>query len=375
MERQCSGVMSTAEPEQEAETMRAVVFEEVGEKMEVEEVERPEPDPAGIVVETEACGICRSDWHAWQGDWDWVGVMPTPGLIFGHEPVGVVTEVGEDVEDLSVGDRVCVPFNLSDGTCRYCKQGRANICERVIPLGFVSFQPGAFAEAFPVRNADHNVIKLPDGVDPVDVAGLGCRFATAFHGLVHRVDVTPGDWVAVHGCGGVGLSAVHIADALGANVIAVDLAEDKLAKAEALGADETVDVTAVQDVPQAVKGHTESSRGVEISVDALGVAETCRNSVNSLCKGGQNLQIGLTTSEEEGEVSLPVDTIVMDEREFVGSFGMPPHEYEEIFAMMERGKIEPGRIVSETVSLEEVPDVIASMDDYGTVGIPVCDEF
>ena len=367
--------MSTAEPEQESETMRAVVFEAVGEKMEVEQVERPDADPEGIVVETEACGICRSDWHAWQGDWDWVGVMPTPGLIFGHEPVGVVKAIGEDVETLGVGDRVCVPFNLSDGSCRYCKQGRANICERIIPLGFVPFQPGAFAEEFPVRNADHNVIKLPDDVDPVDVAGLGCRFATAFHGLVHRVDVTPGDWVAVHGCGGVGLSAVHIADALGANVIAVDLAEDKLWKARDLGADKTVNVREVQDVPQSVKSYTESSRGVEVSVDALGVAETCRNSVNSLCKGGQNLQIGLTTSEEEGQVSLPVDTIVMDEREFVGSFGMPPHEYEEIFSMMERDKINPGEIVSETVSLEDVPDVIASMDDYGTVGIPVCDDF
>ncbi|WP_254861337.1 zinc-dependent alcohol dehydrogenase family protein [Natronomonas gomsonensis] len=329
--------------------MRAVVFQEPQEPMEVEEVDRPEPDPDGIVVETEACGVCRSDWHAWQGDWDWVGVMPTPGLIFGHEPVGIVKDVGEDVENFSEGDRVCVPFNLSDGTCRFCKQGRANICERVIPLGFVSFQPGAFAEEFPVRNADHNVIKLPDGVDPVEVAGLGCRFATAFHGLVHRVDVTAGDWVAVHGCGGVGLSAVHIADALGANVIAVDLSEDKLLKAEELGAD--------------------------VSVDALGIAETCRNSVNSLAKGGQNLQIGLTTSEEEGEVSLPVDSIVMDEREFIGSFGMPPHEYEEIFSMMEQGKIDPGKIVSKTISLEEVPDTIASMGDFDTVGIPVCNEF
>ncbi len=355
--------------------MRAVVFEEVGEKMEVQEVNRPDPDPDGIVVETEACGICRSDWHAWKGDWDWVGVMPTPGLIFGHEPVGRVKSVGENVENFKEDDRVCVPFNLSDGTCRFCKDGRANICERVIPLGFVSFQPGAFAEEFPVRNADHNVISIPDDVSPVDVAGLGCRFATAFHGLVHQVDVTPGDWVAVHGCGGVGLSAVHIADALGANVVAVDLTEEKLNKAESLGADETVDVTEVQDVPQAVKGQTPQSRGVEVSVDALGVAETCRNSVNSLAKGGQSLQIGLTTSEEEGEVSLPVDNIVMEEREFIGSFGMPPHEYEEIFSMMEQNKIDPGKIVSQTVSLQEVPDVIASMDDYATVGIPVCNEF
>ena len=356
-------------------SMRAVVFDEPGERMEIQEIDRPEPDPGGIVVETEACGICRSDWHAWRGDWDWIGVAPTPGLVFGHEPVGRVVSVGEDVETLAVGDRVCIPFSLSDGTCRHCKQGRANICEKAVPLGFVPFQPGAFAEEFPVKNADQNAVKLPDGIDPVDVAGLGCRFATAFHGLVHRVDITAGDWVAIHGCGGVGLSAVHVADAIGANVVAVDLTADKLEKAEALGADATIDATGVEDVPTAVKRHTPSNRGVEVSVDALGIAETCRNSVDSLCKGGQNLQIGLTTSEEEGEVSLPVDAIVMEEREFVGSYGMPPHEYEEIFSMMERGKIDPGAIVSETVSLEDVPDVIASMGEYGTVGIPVCTEF
>jgi alcohol dehydrogenase len=355
--------------------MRAVVFQEPKAPLEIREVDRPDCPDHGVVLETEACGVCRSDWHAWQGDWSWVGLVPTPGLVFGHEPVGRVVEVGPDVETVAEGDLVTNPFNLSDGTCRHCRAGRANLCERSVPMGFVDFAPGAFAEAYPVRHADQNLVALPEGTDPVDVAGLGCRFSTAFHGLVHRVDVTAGDWVAVHGCGGVGLSAVHIADALGANVIAIDLDDDKLQKAEELGADETVNVTEVQDVPQAVKGYTPSSRGVEVSVDALGVAETCRNSVNSLGKGGQNLQIGLTTSEEEGEVSLPVDTIVMDEREFVGSFGMPPHEYEEIFSMMERGKIDPGKIVSQTVSLDEVPETIASMGDFDTVGIPVCDEF
>ena len=355
--------------------MRAVVFEEPGELMDVTEVEEPTPDPDGVVVETEACGVCRSDWHAWRGDWSWIGVSPTPGLVFGHEPVGRVAEVGEDITDLEVGDRVTVPFNLSDGTCRFCKQGKANICESVVPLGFVPFQPGAFAEKFPVRNAEHNVVKLPDGVDPVDVAGLGCRFATAFHGLSHRVDLEPGDWIAVHGCGGVGLSAVHIADAMGANVVAVDLDDDKLSKAAELGADATVNVTEVETVPGEVKANTPNGRGVDVSVDALGIAETCRNSVNSLARGGQNLQIGLTTSEEEGEVSLPVDAMVMGEQEFVGSFGMPPHEYEEIFSMMEQGKIDPGKIVSDTITLDEVPETIASMGDYDTVGIPVCDEF
>jgi alcohol dehydrogenase len=360
----------------EAETtMRAAVFQGVGEPLEVEEVQRPEPDPHEAVVETEACGICRSDWHAWQGDWDWIGVIPTPGLVFGHEPAGTVVEVGEDVERVSVGDRVTNPFNLGDATCRHCRSGRTNLCERPLPMGFISAQPGAFAEYYTVREADHNAVVLPDGVDPVDVAGLGCRFATAFHGIVHRVDVTPGDWVAVHGCGGVGLSAVHVADAVGANVIAVDLAEEKLERARELGADRTVDVTAVEDVPQTVKKFTERSRGVDVSVDALGIAETCRNSVNSLGKAGQHLQIGMTTSEEGGEVSIPVDTMVTDEREFHGSYGMPPVEYDEIFRMMAEDAIDPGAIVGETVSLDEVPEVLERLGDYETLGIPVCTEF
>ncbi|WP_435196510.1 zinc-dependent alcohol dehydrogenase family protein [Natronomonas sp. EA1] len=355
--------------------MRAVVFHGPGEPLTVEEVDRPDCDPEGVVVETEACGVCRSDWHAWQGDWSWIGVMSTPGLIFGHEPVGRIVEVGENVSGFSEGDRVTNPFNLADGTCHRCKQGHQNTCERSVPMGFVEFSKGAFAEEYPVRYADTNLVKIPDGVDPVDVAGLGCRFATAFHGIAHRVDIAPGDWVAVHGCGGVGLSAIHVADALGANVIAVDVKQAALDKAVELGADETVTVDEVQDVPQAVKKHTPRSRGADVSVDALGIAATCRNSINSIGKGGQHLQIGLTTSEEEGEVSLPVDQIVFDEREFLGSYGMPAHEYDEIFRMMATGKLSPGKIVSETISLDEVPDTIASMGEYDTVGIPVCNSF
>ncbi|WP_323172371.1 zinc-dependent alcohol dehydrogenase family protein [Natrialba sp. PRR66] len=355
--------------------MKAVVFQGVDEPLAVENVDRPECEADGVVVETEACGICRSDWHAWQGDWDWIGLVPSPGLIFGHEPVGRVVEVGENVDRVSEGDRVTNPFNLSDGTCPHCRAGRANICERSVPMGFVPFQQGAFAEEYPVRNADQNLVQVPDAVDPAEVAGLGCRFATAFHGVVHRVDVTAGDWVAVHGCGGVGLSAIHVASALGANVIAVDIAADKLAMAEEVGAVETVDATAVDDVPQAVKAYTERSRGVAVSVDALGVAETVQNSVNSLGKGGQHLQIGMTTSDEAGEIAVPIDTMVTDEREFYGSYGMPPNEYDEIFRMMTAGTIDPGTIVTETCSLEDVPDVMDRLGEYDTLGIPVCTEF
>ena len=301
--------------------------------------------------------------------------MPTPGLVFGHEPVGEIVEVGPEVEQFREGDLVTNAFNLSGGTCPYCRSGRGNICERSIPMGFVEFQPGAFAEEYPVRTADFNLVELPDGADPTEVAGLGCRFATAFHGVSTRADVRPGDWVAVHGCGGVGLSAVHVASALGGNVIAIDIVEEKLDKAEQLGAVETIDSTEVEDVPQAVKALTEGSRGVQVSVEALGIAQTVQDSVNCLAPGGQHIQLGLTTSEEGGEVSLPVDNIVWDEREFIGSYGMPPHEYDEIFRMMEGGKIDPGRIISETCALDDIPDVMERMGEFETMGIPVCTEF
>jgi len=355
--------------------MKAVVFQGAKEPLEVQEIDRPDCDDDGVVIETEACGICRSDWHAWQGDWSWIGVMPTPGLVFGHEPVGRVVEAGDNVSEFSEGDLVTNPFNLSDGTCPYCREGRANICERSVPMGFVPFQPGAFAEEYPVRDAEQNLVEVPEGVDAMDIAGLGCRFATAFHGVSERADISPGDWVAVHGCGGVGLSAVQVASALGGNVIAIDIIEEKLEKATELGATRTIDSTEVEDVPQAVKKFTEGSRGVQVSVEALGIAQTVQDSVNCLAPGGQHIQLGLTTSEEEGQVELPVDNIVFDEREFVGSYGMPPHEYDEIFRMMDGQKVDPSKIISETCSLEDIPDVMERMGDFDTMGIPVCTEF
>ncbi|WP_336034482.1 zinc-dependent alcohol dehydrogenase family protein [Halobacterium yunchengense] len=353
--------------------MRAAVLEAHGEPLAIEDVERPSADPTGVVVETEACGICRSDWHAWRGDWEWFGAKSPVGQILGHEPAGTVVEVGEDVDTLDEGDRVAVPFTLGDGTCPHCRQGRGNVCENAIPLGFTPLAEGAFAEEFAVPYADHNAVPLPDGVDATEMASLGCRFTTAFHGVAHRATLSPGDWVAVHGCGGVGLSAVHVADALGGRVVAVDLDEAALARASDLGAEATIDAGSVEDVPKEVKAVTDG--GADVAVDALGIAETCRNSVLSLGTRGQHVQIGLTTSDERGEVSLPTDRMVLEEIEFYGSYGMAPSDYHELFSMVEAGKLDPGRVVSETVDLAGVSDQLAAMTDYETTGIPVVDSF
>ncbi|MFB1066610.1 zinc-dependent alcohol dehydrogenase family protein [Natrinema sp. H-ect4] len=353
--------------------MRAAVLEEHGEPLTVKDVDYPEPGADQVIVETEACGICRSDWHAWQGDWSWIGAGVPEGQILGHEPAGVVSAVGSDVETLEEGDRVAVPFHLGDGTCPHCREGRANNCETVLPLGLSEYSQGAFAEAFPVREADFNCVKLPDDVGFTEMAGLGCRFMTAYHALADRANLRPGDWVAVHGCGGVGLSAIHIADALGAHPIAIDLVDDKLERAEELGARATVNVTEVDSSAQAVQEITDG--GADVSIDALGVADTCKNSVNSLGTRGSHVQVGLTTGEEEGQIELPVDVMTMQEIDFHGSFGMPLVRYEELFNLIAQGTLEPDKIIGETLSLEEAPDTLASMDDYGTVGIPVITEF
>ncbi|WP_117365952.1 zinc-dependent alcohol dehydrogenase family protein [Natrarchaeobaculum sulfurireducens] len=353
--------------------MQAVVLEEFQEPLEVQEVDRPEPESDGVVATVEGCGVCRSDWHCWQGDWDWFGYRPDPPHILGHEPTGTVVDVGEDVENVEEGQEIAIPFNFACGKCDLCRNGRENICENHVGLGFMNEAPGAFAEEVHIPNADVNAVPLPDSIDAETAAGCGCRFMTSYHGMAHRGDVGRGEAVVVHGCGGIGLSAVHIANALGANVIGVDLMDDKLERAEELGAVATVNASDVDDPVKEV--HDITDGGADVSVDALGIETTCRNAVDSLKKGGRHVQIGLTTSDEQGEVSLPTDEFVAKEIDFVGSLGLQPSRYSEMLDMIETGKLDPTALVEKTVDIHEVPDELDAMTEFNTVGIPVCTDF
>jgi len=352
--------------------MRAVVLEKYGEPLAVREVPEPDCDPDGVVVETEACGICRSDWHAWQGHGDWVDDRVPTGQVLGHEPVGIVREVGADVETVAEGDRVVVPFNLADGTCSACRSGRTNYCEGATALGFGPDAPGAFAERFHVPDADVNAVSLPEEVSAVAAASLGCRFVTAFEALDAVADVGGGDIVAVVGCGGVGLSAIQVATALGASVAAVDVRGDPLEMAEQMGARWTVDASAVDDPAARVR---EATGGADVSVDALGSSETARTGVDSLAGGGTHVQVGLTGDDDRGEIALPMDTVVQDGLTIAGSRGMPPTRYDALFELVRAGRVDPEALVTRTVALEDVPARLAAMSEFDTVGIEVVTEF
>jgi alcohol dehydrogenase len=356
--------------------MRAAILREYGEPLAVRDLPEPDPGPDGAVVSVDACGVCRSDWHAWAGHGEWAADRVARGQVLGHEPAGEVVAVGGEVDRFEPGDRVVVPFSLGDGTCPHCRRGAGNVCEDGRALGFEAAAPGAFAERVAVPAADYNLVERPEWLDATAAAALGCRYMTAYHALAERATVGGGDAVAVHGCGGVGLSAVQIAAALGARVIAVDLDPDALALAAEFGAAETVNAGSLpgdESVPERVRALTEG--GADTSLDALGIAETCRNSVRSLRPRGTHVQVGLTTDAERGEVSLPTDWMTRWEISFFGSRGMPPTSYDDLFALIEATGIDPGALVARELSLSDVSDRLAAMDEYGVRGVEVVTDF
>lgn len=353
--------------------MRAAVLEEYGEPLRLTEVSRPTPASHGVVVAVEACGVCRSDWHAWQGHGEWANDRVPRGQVLGHEPAGRVVDVGETVAGLDTGDRVAIPFCLGEGGCHHCRNGRGHICDDGYALGFEPAAPGAFAEFVHVPHAAFNLTPLPDGITFQTAAALGCRYATAFHGLAHRADVSLGDWVAILGCGGVGLSAVQIGTTLGANIVAVDRSADALDRAVDLGAEGTVTVDDGVDVVAELEALTDG--GPHVSVDAVGSADTCRAGVESLRASGTHVQIGLTGAEDRGEIALPTDSMARWERSLVGARGCPPSRYEELLRLVAGGHVDPEKLVSRQLGLADISERLAAMTAYETRGIEVVTEF
>ncbi len=344
--------------------MKALVMEEVGKPMAVKDWPEPKCPADGAIIRVEASGICRSDWHLWQGDWGWIGVTPRLPTILGHEFAGVVEEVGKDVKTLKRGARVVVPLAQGCGVCDDCRTGHSNHCMGAGMSGYARYGV--------LSHADYNIAMLPESIDFVEASSMGCRYVTAFHALLDQGQVKADETVVVYGCGGVGLSAIQIATALGARVIAVDLNDRKLELAKTVGASDVINGKKTDPV-KAVMDLTHG--GADVSVDALGIAATCRNAVLSLRKRGRHIQIGLTTQGEKGEVSLPVDQIVFKEIQFTGSLAIQSFRYPAMLSMVERGRLEPKKLITETIPIEKASSVLEQMSNFENVGISVINQF
>ncbi len=340
--------------------MRALVYDAFGEVPAVREVPDPACPPDGAVISVEATGLCRSDWHAWVGHDDSVR-LPHVG---GHEYAGRVAAVGEHVRDWAVGDRVTVPFVCACGTCPACRQGHGNVCERQTQPGFDL--PGSFADLVAVRHADVNLVRLPDDVPSTAAAALGCRFATAYRAVVGLGQVRPGWWVAVHGCGGVGLSAVQIAVARGAHVVAVDVSPAARDAAAALGAEVTLESggRSAAAVREATGG------GAHLSLDAFGSRATFAASVGALRTRGRHVQVGLLLGDEAAP-PLPAGQLIGRELQIVGSHGMSAADYPALLAEVESGALDPGGLVRRTIPLAAAGPALAELGTAPPVGITV----
>jgi alcohol dehydrogenase len=331
--------------------LRALVFEEHAGPLTVQDVPAPDPSPGGVVVRVGATGVCRSDWHGWQGHDPDIVLPHVPG----HELAGTVTAVGVEVRRWRAGDRVTVPFVCACGSCPRCLAGDHQVCDRQTQPGFTHW--GSFAELVALEAADVNLVRLPDSVSFATAAALGCRYATAFRAVVQQGRIRPGEWVAVHGCGGVGLSAVQIAVAAGARVVAIDVSPDALELATSLGAAAVVDGR-TSDVPAAVRELT--TGGAAVSLDALGSATTCVDSVLCLRPRGRHVQVGLLPPAL-GRPLVPMDRVVALELELLGSHGMAAHAYPELLALVESGRLRPDVLVRRQIPLDEAAAALAEV--------------
>lgn len=346
--------------------MRAAVIEAFAQPFMIQDVPDPVVPDDGVVLRIAATGICRSDWHGWMGHDSDVRLPHVPG----HELAGVIEDVGNAVSGWQPGDRVTVPFAVGCGRCDQCRAGCQHICDHYFQPGFTAW--GAFAQYVAIKHADTNLVRLPDALGFVEAASLGCRFGTAFRAVVAQGRVSAGNWVVVHGCGGVGLSAIMIASAIGANVVGIDIDAEKLAFAQSLGAVQVIHAGRVAPLIEAIKDIT--GGGAHVSIDALGSATTCRNSILSLRKRGRHVQVGLMLAEDR-DARVPMDQVIAKELELLGSHGMPAHQYGALLDMIVAGKLHPAQLIGKTITLEEAPAELEALGHFRGIGVTVIDRF
>lgn len=321
--------------------MKAAIFHGADRPLTVEEIPTPEPGPGEVLVRVAGCGVCHTDLHYIDHG---TPTFKAPPMVLGHEIAGTVAEVGPEVDRLATGDRVLLPAVLPCGGCRACRTGRENICEQSVMLG--NNVDGGYAEFIRIE-ARHAFI-LPGEIPLVEGSIIADALTTPYHAVVNRGRVKPGDWVLVLGCGGIGLNLVQMAVALGARVVAVDLARDKLDWAERLGAAAVVQAGEGVRVDREVRGL--SGGGADVAFEAVGHAATQEQALSCLRTGGRLVLVGYSPET----MGLNAGRVMFRELDVVGSLGCRPVDYPRVIELARQGKVRLRELVTHRFPLDEI---------------------
>lgn len=343
--------------------MRAAVMVAYNADLEIQTLPNPACPPDGVVLKTLACGVCRSDWHGWVGEHPRV----KPPQIPGHEYCGEVVEAGPQAK-YKIGDRLIAPFILACGTCPNCAAGEQNSCADQRLPGFI--EPGAFADYIAVPR-DHNLSYLPQDMTPMMAAGLGCRVTTAWHALTGRAALRAGEWLAVHGTGGVGLSAMLLGKALGARVVVVDIVQEKLDHALALGADAAVNGA---EAPAAATIKDITGGGAHVSVEALGIAATANASLECLRPMGRHVQVGMPVGHT-AVMEINMSAVYLGNLSIYGSRGMPARAYPPLFDLISSGAVDLSPLLGREVGLSDASAELRAFNGPTPPGVAVITRF
>ncbi len=325
-----------------AEAMKAIWYDRFGAKPIVKQVAVPELHDDAALIAVKATGICRSDWHGWMGHDASISLPHVPG----HEFAGEVIAIGTAVLEWEVGARVTTPFVQACGSCFYCHSQHHQVCPNQHQAGFTDW--GSFAEFVEVRYADVNLVVLPKTMSYTEAAILGCRFGTAYHALLYQADLLAGQWLAVFGCGGLGLAIIMISKAIGAHVVAIDPDAKARKLAQSIGADEVyrdLNDEAVADILQ------RSGYGVHIGIDAYGSSQILASSLPIIRRKGKYLQVGLMREGERCDLSL--HRVIAHELEIIGSHGIQAFRYGEMLDFIESHDLSLSTLLGTKMSLEE----------------------
>lgn len=346
--------------------MKAALLTDFKNDLDLTHISDPDCPCDGVIIELRACGVCRSDHHAWSG----IDVGISLPHLLGHEFSGVITEVGKNCNQFKLGDRVTAPFILGCGNCPDCRSGESTLCNQQKVIGFS--QAGAFAQYVAIHHADYNLVHLPESLEFTAAAAMGCRVTSAFRGIVDRAQIQPGEWLVVHGCGGVGLSAVMIAAALGAQVCAVDIENSALQLANDFGANKCINAkndNLIESIHEATNG------GAHVSLDALGTTTTFENSLHSLRKLGRHVQLGKPLGQHATPKLALLELIYYRQLSLYGSRGMGAARFPVLMSMIQGGRLNPAALVKNTIALDQISTVLKQMDHFNQAGVSVVTDF